>query len=166
MLNLRSASPQTLGQPRFEGRREAGPPRCHNTPRAGHEQGDAGVTFLGSFLCTHLLGVPGLQRMLVVVEGLFDGRHLEKKHWRGGSRGSARGERHSPPASTDRPVMSGALQTHPPQRGPRAMAPPHPTRCPVSLQTATEGDAAPCRARAGTHLYCLRPRLENLQESR
>lgn len=36
---------------------------------------------------THLLGVPGLERVLVVVEALFDGRHLEKKDWRGGAEG-------------------------------------------------------------------------------
>lgn len=42
---------------------------------------------------THLLGVPGLQRMFVVIKVLFDGRHLEKKHWEG-DRGSEGGGGH------------------------------------------------------------------------
>lgn len=47
-------------------------------------QGGTAVTSLPPALCTYLLGVPGLQRVFAVIKSLFDGRHLERKHWQGG----------------------------------------------------------------------------------
>lgn len=59
--------------------------------RRGGKQGETRGEGAQGDIPTHLLGVPGLQRVFVVVEVLFDGRHLEKKHWEQ-RQGSVRGE--------------------------------------------------------------------------
>lgn len=94
----RSPSP---GRPWFGGRKQTAGPGVAMLP--GRKQagaGDAAVAASpqpppaaersppgGKGPGAHLLGVPGLERVLVVVEALFDGRHLEKKDWRGGAEG-------------------------------------------------------------------------------
>lgn len=128
---------------RFEGRKEAEPPV---SGRAGGHRGHP-------LLCTHLLGVPGLQRMLVVIEGLFDGRHLEKKHWWGG--GEWGGQRRE--GGTAHPHPPGGITST--TKG--SLGPPHPACCPESLGAARGWDT-----QGGAHLYCPRPHRENLQERR
>lgn len=133
--------PQTLGQPRFEGRKGAEPPWCRNTPRSGSGQpgqGDKGVTLppcpppAPTFLVSQ-----GFSECLLSSKVSSMGGTWKRNTGEGGAEGQ---HRESGTAHPQPPTHHAWGTTDPPttERSP-GTGPPHPTRCLGSLQTARRG---------------------------